>query len=572
MECACSALRPWRECEYLNGPVPYFLNNLSTNIYQLITNLYKYTNKFVNLLIICFIICIFVKICTFVDYLLNGPVPYFMKILLVYPKHPDTFWSFKHALKFISKRASFPPLGLLTVAAMLPKEWRLKLVDMNVERLRDKDLKWADFVFISAISIQKASAKEIINRCKKLGVKIVAGGPLFTTGREEFKDIDYFVLNEAEVTLPYFLEDLKNNCLKRIYTSSELPNIEKTPIPLFELVNMKKYASMNIQYSRGCPFNCEFCNIPVLYGHKVRTKNKGQILSELESLYSQGWRNEVFFVDDNFIGNKERLKKEILPSLIKWLKEKKYPFSFNTEASINLSDDEELMRLMVEAGFKAVFVGIETPNEKSLAECSKLQNKNRDLIACVKKIQKFGLEVQGGFIIGFDNDPPSIFERIIAFIQESRIGTAMVGLLNAPRGTRLYQRLVKENRLLKDISGDNTDFSINFIPKMNYKTLIKGYTIIVNKIYSPKYYYQRVKSFLKEYKPLQKRTFNFRFSHLKALFKSMLFLGIKEEGRSYYWKLFFWSLFRRPRLFPMAITSAIYGFHFRKVFENYSRL
>jgi len=495
-----------------------------------------------------------------------------MKILLVYPKHPDTFWSFKHALKFISKKASFPPLGLLTVAAMLPKEWRLKLVDMNVEKLRDKNLKWADFVFISAISIQKASAKEIINRCKKLGVKIVAGGPLFTTGREEFKDIDYFVLNEAEVTLPYFLEDLKNNCLKRIYTSSELPNIEKTPIPLFELVNMKKYASMNIQYSRGCPFNCEFCNIPVLYGHKVRTKNKGQILSELESLYSQGWRGEVFFVDDNFIGNKERLKKEILPSLIKWLKEKKYPFSFNTEASINLSDDEELMRLMVKAGFKAVFVGIETPNEKSLAECSKLQNKNRDLIACVKKIQKFGLEVQGGFIIGFDNDPPSIFERIIAFIQESRIGTAMVGLLNAPRGTRLYQRLVKENRLLKDISGDNTDFSINFIPKMNYKTLIKGYTIIVNKIYSPKHYYQRVKSFLKEYKPLQKRTFNFRFSHLKALFKSMLFLGIKEKERSYYWKLFFWSLFRRPRLFPMAITSAIYGFHFRKVFENYSRL
>ena len=492
-----------------------------------------------------------------------------MKVILVYPRYPDTFWSFKYALKFISKKATHPPLGLLTVATMLPEEWEKKLVDMNVTTLREKDLEWADFVFVSAMSIQKASVKEVISKCKKMGIKIVAGGPLFTTGYEEFEDVDYFVLNEAEVTLPPFLEDLKSGCAKHIYTSKELPDIQKTPIPLWEIVDMRKYASMNIQYSRGCPFNCEFCDIPVLYGHKVRTKSREQILAELESLYFQGWRDGVFFVDDNFIGNKRKLKKKILPAIIEWMEREKYPFSFNTEASIDLSDDEELMQLMVKAGFDSVFVGIETPNEESLAECNKLQNKNRDLVSCVRKIQKFGLQVQGGFIVGFDNDPPSIFKRLIAFIQESGIITAMVGLLNAPRGTKLYQRLVKEDRLLNDISGDNTDFSINFIPRMDYETLIKGYKKIVSRIYSPKHYYERVIRFLKEYNPLQKKAFHFHFNYLGAFFKSILLLGIKEKGRCYYWKLFFWSLFRRPRLFPLAITFSIYGFHFRKIVENY---
>jgi radical SAM superfamily enzyme YgiQ (UPF0313 family) len=297
----------------------------------------------------------------------------------------------------------------------------------------------------------------------------------------------------------------------------------------------------------------------------VRTKSKDQILVELENLYSQGWRSGVFFVDDNFIGNKRKLKREILPAMVEWMERKKHPFSFNTEASIDLSDDEELMQLMIKAGFTSVFVGIETPNEESLTECNKVQNKNRDLVACVKKIQKFGLQVQGGFIVGFDSDPPSIFERMSAFIQESGIITAMVGLLNAPRDTRLYQRLVKEGRLLKDISGDNTDFTINFIPKMDYKILIKGYKRIISRIYSPKPYYERVKRFLSEYKPLQKKAFRFHFSHLGAFFKSILFLGIKDEDRTYYWKLFFWSLFRRPRLFPLAIAFAIHGFHFRKI-------
>ncbi|MDI6814690.1 MAG: B12-binding domain-containing radical SAM protein, partial [Dehalococcoidales bacterium] len=414
-----------------------------------------------------------------------------MKILLVYPQYPDTFWSFKHALKIISKKAAYPPLGLLTVAAMLPDEWEKKLVDMNVTTLTDEDLEWADYVFISAMVVQRDSVKEIIKRCQKFRAKIVAGGPLFTTEYEEFDGVDHFVLDEAEITLPPFLEDLDKGCAQHIYTSTERPDIRKTPIPMWSLINIKKYSAMSIQYSRGCPYDCEFCDITVLNGHRPRTKDKDQLLAELDSLYNQGWRGGLLFVDDNFIGNKRKLKTEILPAIIEWAEERKYPFSLYTQTSINLADDEELMQLMVKAGFKTVFIGIETPNEESLSECNKFMNKNRDLVASVKKIQNHGFQVMGGFIVGFDNDPLSIFKSQISFIQRSGIVTAMVGLLQAPRGTRLYHRLKRENRLLGDISGDNMDFSINFIPKMNYKTLIDGYKKVINTIYSPKQYYER---------------------------------------------------------------------------------
>ena len=499
-----------------------------------------------------------------------------MKILLIYPKCQDSFWGFKYALRFLPfKKAPNPPLGLLTVAAMLPEKWKKKLIDMNVEKLRDQDLGWADYVFISGISIQKESIKEIILRCQKIGAKIVAGGPLFTTGYKEFeKDIDHILLYEAEITLPRFLHDLGKRCAKKIYApeqkadSDKWANIEKTPIPLWELINMKQYVSMGIQYSRGCPFNCEFCDITVLNGRKLRTKSKNQVIAELERLYAQGWKEGVFFVDDNFIGNREKLKQEILPAITAWQKKRKHPFAFITQASINLVDDEELMEMMVVAGFNTVFVGIETPNEESLSECGKFQNKGRDLVACVKKIQKF-LQVQGGFIVGFDSDPPSIFEKQIEFIQESRIATAMVGLLNVPRDTRLYDRLNKQKRILKDVSGDNTDFSINFIPRMDRETLINGFRKILSKIYSPKLYYERVQEFLKEYRPLQKRAFHCNFSHIGTLGISMLLLGVIGKERLHYWKLFFWSLFKHPRLFPLAITFAIYGFHFRKIFELY---
>ncbi|MCL0046416.1 B12-binding domain-containing radical SAM protein [Dehalococcoidales bacterium] len=495
-----------------------------------------------------------------------------MKILLVYPQYPDTFWSFKHALRIISKKAAYPPLGLLTVAAMLPDDWEKKLVDMNVTELTDEHLKWADYVFISAMVIQKNSVREIINRGKKLGAKIVAGGPLFTTGYEEFDGVDHFVLDEAEITLPLFLQDLAKGSAQHIYTSNQRPDIRKTPIPQWSLINMKKYSAMSVQYSRGCPYDCEFCDITVLNGHKPRTKDKDQLLAELDALYNQGWRGGLLFVDDNFIANKRKLKVEILPAIIDWAKERGYPFSLYTQTSINLADDEELMQLMVKAGFTTVFIGIETPDEESLSECNKLINKNRDLVASVRKIQNHGLEVLGGFIVGFDSDPISIFKSQISFIQKSGIVTAMVGLLQAPKGTRLYQRLKRENRLLRDISGDNMDCSINFIPKMNYETLINGYKKILNTIYSPKQYYERVKVFLKEYKPQGKRRSKLQLCHISAFIKSMWFLGIKERGRRYYWKLLLSTLLRRPRLFPLSVSFAITGFHFRKIVEKYTAL
>lgn len=487
------------------------------------------------------------------------------KVLLVYPKHPDTFWSYKYALKFISKKASSPPLGLLTVAALLPQNWEKRLIDMQVRPLEDKDLQWADYVLISAMCIQKKSVLQVIARCKALGVKTVAGGPLFTAMPEEFADVDHLVLNEAEITLPLFLKDLEEGRAGRVYASDCWADIERTPSPQWELVNPKNYASMNIQYSRGCPFNCEFCNITVLYGQKPRTKSRDQILAELDCLHQTGWRGSVFFVDDNFIGNKAKLKKDVLPAMCDWMKKMGYPFAFATEASINLADDPELMELMAHAGFDTVFVGIETPNEASLAECNKFQNKNRNLMACVKTIQKSGLQVQGGFILGFDNDPPSIFDRLTKFIQESGIVTAMVGLLNAPRGTQLYDRLVKEGRLLNDISGDHMDLSMNFVPKMNRELLIGGYQKILNTIYSPKCYYERIRQFLADYAPSHQKMFHFHLTHVTAFVRSVLVLGIAEKERFQYWKLLLWSLFRRPRLMPLAIGLAICGFHFRKV-------
>jgi len=492
-----------------------------------------------------------------------------MNILLVYPLYPESFWSFTHALRFVSKKASFPPLGLLTIASMLPGEWNKKLIDMNTSDLKDKDILWADYVFISAMSVQSKSADDVIKTCKKLKTKIVAGGPLFTSTPENYKNIDHLILNEAEITLPQFLKDLNNKTLKHKYTTTEWADMKITPLPLWELVSMNHYTSMNLQYSRGCPFDCDFCDITVLYGRKPRTKTKEQVLEELDTLYYSGWRGPVFFVDDNFIGNKAKLKKEILPAIAEWMKKRKSPFYLNTEASINLADDEQLMQLMVNAGFESVFVGIESPNEESLVECNKIQNRNRNLIESVKKIQKAGLEVQGGFIVGFDNDHPQIFEELTNFIQQSGIVTAMVGLLNAPRGTKLEKRLNVEGRMLKDFTGNNTDFTINFIPKMDSDKLLSGYKSILKKIYSPKYFYERVMLFMKGFEPGKKKVFHLNPNYILALFRSIIKLGIIGEERIYYWKLFFWSLFHKPQLFSLAILFTIYGFHFRKVSNSF---
>ena len=491
-----------------------------------------------------------------------------MKILLVYPHYPDTFWSFRHALKFIDRKASFPPLGLLTVAAMLPGEWEKRLVDMNVRPLSDQDLEWADYVFISAMTIQRKSAQEVIDRCRQRGVKIVAGGPLFTASHDDFPEVDHLVLNEAELTLPPFLADLCTGPARHLYSDDRLADLTMTPIPLWSLIEVRNYAAMNIQYGRGCPFDCEFCDITALFGRVPRSKSLKQLLAELESLYLRGWRGAVFFVDDNFIGDKKKLKREVLPAIIDWMEEKERPFYFYTEASIDLADDPQLMELMVRAGFEEVFIGIETPYEESNAESGKVQNRNRDLLASVKSIQRAGLQVHGGFIVGFDSDPPSIFDKQILFIQESGIVTAMVGLLSAIRGTRLHQRMSREGRLLGEGTGSNTPLDLNFITRMKTNELLNGYQTILNTIYSPKNYYQRVIRLLKEYRPLHLGKFHLQPGYVGALFKSMLFLGVVGKERLYYWKLFFWTLIKKPRLFPLAITYAVYGFHFRKVAEK----
>jgi radical SAM superfamily enzyme YgiQ (UPF0313 family) len=366
--------------------------------------------------------------------------------------------------------------------------------------------------------------------------------------------------------LDLFLTDLANGTPKRIYHSDDFANVRQTPIPDYYLLDHRHYASMSIQYTRGCPFNCDFCDITALFGKKVRAKSTDQILAELDNIYLTGFSGSLFFVDDNFIGNRRVLKRELLPAVIDWMKNHNQPFHFITEASVNLADDHDLMQMMIKAGFSKIFVGIETPDEASLTECSKTQNSNRDLIDAIQIIQSYGMEVSAGFIVGFDNDTPSIFQRQIDFIQNSGIISAMVGLLNAPRKTRLYERLDKEGRIVDEFSGDNTNYVLNFIPKMKKEDLLEGYQKILDGIYSCKPYFERVKKFLVDFDPKVQKQTRIDAQKIKALLRSIIILGVVDRGRIYYWKLFFWSLFKKPKVFPLAITYAVYGFHYRRVF------
>lgn len=488
-----------------------------------------------------------------------------MNILLVYPEFPDTFWSFKHALNFILKKASSPPLGLATIAAMLPGEWKKRLVDMNIEPLRTSDLAWADMVFVSAMVVQRKSTYDAIHRAKLAGKRVVAGGPIFNGEWEQFPEVDHFVLNEGEITLPPFLNDLANGNPQRVYSTTEYADLSQTPVPLWELVKINQYDSLGIQYSRGCPFNCDFCNVTAMLGHRPRTKSAAQIIAELDKMYRLGWHRNIFFVDDNFIGNRRHIKEEVLPALIEWRKGK-VTSGFITEASINLADDPELMKLMTDAGFHSVFVGIETPDEDSLKECNKGQNTRRNLVDSVHTLHRNGLQVMGGFIVGFDHDTPSIFQRQIDFIQKSGIVTAMVGMLQAPYGTRLYQRMEDEGRLVDEMTGDNANGSTNILPSMGLSTLKAGYRKLMNDIYSPEFFYQRVKTFLTLYNPAT-TPLPINLVEVFAFFRSMVLIGILGPGRRKYWDLVFWSLFKYPRKFALAITFAIYGHHFRTVNE-----
>ena len=486
-----------------------------------------------------------------------------MRVLLVSAATPDTFWSYKHVLPFISKKACFPPLGLLTVAATLPKRWNLKLADLNVTSLTDAQLAWADYVFVSAMLVQAGSAREVISRCSELGKTVVAGGPLFTTGHAGFPEVKHFVLGEAEDIMPELVADMISGHPKEFYRGEERPDIRQTPVPRWDLIKFKHYALMPLQFSRGCPFNCEFCDIIVMNGRVPRLKTNEQMIRELNSLVEAGWTDPVFIVDDNFIGNRAKVK-EFLRELIVWQQQRSIRLQFTTEASLNLADDPELLELMVHAGFKKVFVGIETPQEESLLECGKVQNAKRDMVSAVKAIQKSGLEVMGGFIVGFDSDKPNIFERQIRFIQEAGVVTAMVGLLQALPGTRLFSRLRQEGRILHDASGNNVEASLNFVPKLDREVLIEGYRALVKRLYTPKMYYRRILTFLREYRP-QGQGIHLSWCDVKAFFKSLLVMGVLSRGRREYWKFFTRALLFHRRAFPEAMTLAIIGYHFRRV-------
>ncbi|HVB33660.1 MAG TPA: radical SAM protein [Patescibacteria group bacterium] len=482
------------------------------------------------------------------------------KALLVYPEWPDTYWSFKHALPFIGKRSAYPPLGLMTIAPLLPSHWQKRLVDTNVRPVTDADIAWADIVLLSGMLVQKKPMLEILERCRQRGVKTVVGGPITSSVEDMDRYADHVVIGEAEELIATLAADIEAGSAKQVYRAQALPSLEKTPLPDIGLINPKYYSGMAIQYSRGCPFNCEFCDIIEIYGRVPRTKSPAQVVAELQLLYDAKWRGSVFIVDDNFIGNKRKVK-ELLPALSEWNGRHGYPFTFFTEASVNLADDKQLLQMMKDARFNRVFLGIETPVESSLKEAQKMQNTRRSLLESVRRIRNYGMEVMAGFIVGFDNDPEDIFDKQVEFIEESAIPLAMVGLLQAVPGTQLYRRLFKDGRILHEGTGDNTDLRLNFVPKMNPERLIEGYQSILERIYGAEAYYQRVRRFLADYHPVSHQERH--WSEYVAFFRSIVKQGLLGRDRAAYWKFVIDAATHYRHSFDTAMTLAVMGYHFQ---------
>ena len=492
-----------------------------------------------------------------------------MRVLLVNPEFPDTYWSFRHALPFEGKRCVFPPLGLLTVSGLLPRSYERRLIDLNVEPLKNSHIDWADMIFITGMLAQKTSLHEVVKRCKLRGKLIVLGGPYVTSTIEELPYADHIFQGEAETTLPQFFTDLERGEAKRTYKAPERPPLAITPIPDFGLVNLKRYSCMSVQYSRGCPFSCEFCDIIEIYGRVPRTKSNQQILAELDELKHLGWRGPLFIVDDNFIGNKKNVRL-LMPDLIEWQKKNGYPFSLLTEASVNLADDDDLLNAMKDAGFRRVFLGIETPVEESLKEAQKSQNRG-NLLDSVRKIQSRGMEVMAGFIVGFDNDPEDIFQRQIEFIRESAIPMAMVGMLNALPDTQLWKRLEREGRLLgDDASGNNTVATLNFIPKMDVEQLVNGYKTIMRTIYKPSEYYRRALDSLQRTPQDVPEAHQYHgLNALKAFVRIAFKLGVLDADRREFWRFFLEAAHKHQDRMVELLRHAAMAYHFRKLNESY---
>lgn len=484
-----------------------------------------------------------------------------MRILLVAPEFPLTYWAFQYSLPLAGKRASLPPLGLISLAALFPRDWDLKLIDLNVGPLCDDDILWSDLVLVGGMHIQTPSMHEVIKTAKRLGRRTLVGGPAPTTCPEEFSDADHIFQGEAEGQASRLIEMLEGcENAPRILSqeNTEKPAMALVPVPRFDLLDLRQYASMSIQYSRGCPFNCEFCDIIEIFGRHPRTKAPEQVLGELNALYDLGFRGSVFFVDDNFIGNKHEVS-ALLPQLIAWQASHDNPFEFYTEASINLAGDKGLMQAMVQAGFTSVFVGIETPSKEALAEVGKNQNIAVDLVEAIDTLTRNGLEVMGGFIVGFDRDTEGIFELQQEFISKLPIPLAMVGMLTCLPGTALWRRLEQEGRILTRPTGDQFDRP-NFRPRMTEEVLISGYARLLSQIYSPEAYIKRCLTFLKQGRP-RPTTRRVTRDELVTFGRTLWRIGFRGQWKGPFWHLLGQSLFKTPALFPWAVTRAVMGEH-----------
>jgi radical SAM superfamily enzyme YgiQ (UPF0313 family) len=490
-----------------------------------------------------------------------------LKVLMVWPRFPSSFWSFDGILDLIRIETNHPPLGLLTVAALCPESWQLRLIDRSFEELRDADILWADLVMISGMRVQKDDIRETLLRARALGRRTMIGGPFASSEPDLLLQVaDHVVVGEPDEVFPEIAADLERGSAKRLYVVNEKPDVSKTPPPRFDLLQLGKYASMGVQFSRGCPFQCEFCDIITIYGRKPRTKRPAQLLAELDRLYELGWREEVFVVDDNFIGN-HKLALELARELEAWQKAHNYPMLLYTEASIDLAQKPELIDAMVKANFFYVFVGIESPSPTSLTEAKKFQNLRRDPLESVRFIQSQGLWVTAGFIIGFDSDTEEIFEQQKEFIERAAIPWAMAGFLQAPPTTPLFDRMLKEGRMLMESTATSNFDPPNFKTRLPLPVLLEGLRDVLASLYNASGFYERCyRSLLywKPRKPQKPPQIPFRIL-MRVFVRSLVQQGVLSSYRKPYWKFLFrlvshWLL-DLPR-FSLGFAMLLSGHHF----------
>lgn len=488
-----------------------------------------------------------------------------MRVLLVYPRFPKSFWSFEEALALVNRKTFLPPLGLITVAAILPQEWEFKLVDCNVREVTSTEWEWADLVILSAMIVQKEDFNAQIQIAKQYGKPVAVGGPYPTALPQEAEasGADYLILDEGEITLPMFVEALERGETSGKFRTDEKPDVTETPIPRYDLLDMDAYDNMSAQFSRGCPFQCEFCDIIVLYGRKPRTKTPAQLIAELERLYELGWQRSIFVVDDNFIGNKRNVKL-LLRELKVWMAEHNYPFTLNTEASVDLAQDTELMDLMVEANFNSVFLGIETPDESSLVLTKKHQNTRDPLSEAVKTIMRHGLRVTAGFIIGFDGEKPQAGDRIIEFVENTSITLAMFSMLQALPDTALWHRLAKEGRLLGQGANINQTTLMNFTPTRPIEEIAKEYVHAFWELYDPQNYLDRAyHQYLLIGEPKHNRkSRGINLTTLRAMLLIFWRQGIVRKTRWTFWKYLFHMYYAKPKLWQSYLSLCALGEHF----------